>query len=137
MELKGDTSKFEIEILGRSNPNSTDEWDRKWIEVELKINLNGFNSLQYIELLDDDLIRFNISIGNALKDYSIPIIFDTLEEFLHIEGRINQENNTIFWKGYSINPNDIRNKLDFNFETDIGQIEKLQEELKMSLDAIS
>lgn len=43
MELVGDNSKLVLEIIGKSYPNSMNEWDRRWLTVNVIINLIGFN----------------------------------------------------------------------------------------------
>jgi phage pi2 protein 07 len=128
MKLIGNTSLFEVVILGRTSPNSNDEWDRRWIKTELTIKLNGFRSNQSIELLDGDFERFCDSIKESLQDFSKPIEFNTLEDSIYLKGII-QYNGQVEWEGYTIYPIGNGNKLSFRFETELAQVDNLYNDL--------
>lgn len=136
MKLKGNNSSFEIKLITKSNPNSIDEWDRKWINSELEILLLGFKANQSIEILYDDLICFYESIKNALNDFSKTIIFSNIEESVYLEGKI-ETNGQVLWNGFNIYPIGDGNKLIFKFETELAQIDKLFVDIKKALNEFS
>lgn len=136
MKLIGNTSLFEISTFGKSNPNSLDEWDRKWIKSELKIKLDGFNSNQHIELLEDDFVGFHNSIEESLKNFSKPIVFNTIEESIFLKGNI-EPSGQVLWEGYTIYPIGDGNKLSFRFETELAQVDNLLIDLKRELNQYS
>jgi hypothetical protein len=129
MKLIGNKSSIEIITLGKTNPNSSDEWDKRWIKVELKISLEGFISQQRIELLDGDFERLYNSIDLSLKNFLIPIEFETLEESIYLKGNIEQSGQ-VYWEGYTIYPIGNGNKLSFRFETELAQLDNLLVDLK-------
>lgn len=135
MRLIGNTSLFEITILGKTRPQSEDEWDRRWIKIELNIKLNGFASRQFIEILSDDFVSFCNSIKNSLNDFSKTIEFITLEESIFLQGTI-QYNGQVVWKGYTIYPIGNGNKLSFRFETELAQVDNLYNDLQKELSLI-
>ncbi len=136
MKLKGNDSSLEIKLITKSNPNSIDEWDRKWINSELEILLLGFKANQNIEILYDDLVCFYESIKNALDDFSKTIIFSNIEEPIYLEGKIDI-NGQVLWNGFNIYPIGDGNKLEFRFETELAQLDKLFVDLKKALNEFS
>lgn len=132
MKLIDNTSLFEIILFGKTNPNSYNEWDKKWVRAELKIKLNGFTSHQTIQLLDEDLIRFYNSIKETLKDFSNPIVFNTLEESILLNGIV-EPSGQVKWSGHIVYPINDGNKLLFRFETELAQVDNLYNDLQKEL----
>ncbi|MBL7869520.1 MAG: hypothetical protein JNM71_16000 [Flavobacterium lindanitolerans] len=132
MKLVGNSSTFEMIVLGKSNPHTLNQYDSKWIKIELKIKLNGFLSHQFIELFKDDLIRFYNSINTSLSNFSIPIFLTTDEDAVYLKGTIDI-NGQVYWEGFNIYPIGNGNKLSFKFETELAQLDTLLIQLKKEL----
>lgn len=132
MILKGDSTVLQIIILDRINSNALNIWDRKWVNCEVKIRLNGFVADFRNKFLIDDFQNFNDSITESLKDMSKPILFHSLEESIYLKGIIDISGQ-VFWEGNVIYPVGDGNKLIFRFNTELAQIDTLSNDLYKEL----
>jgi hypothetical protein len=132
MEIKGNNALINIEILGKSNPSATNEWDKKWLMVKIKIKLIGFNADFRTEILIDDFLEFLKSIENALNRNDNEFEFKTMEESIYLKGTINHLG-SIEWNGFVVHPVGNGNKLIFKFESEHYQLEKIKDELGIQL----
>ena len=132
MELIGDNSKLTLEIIGKSNPNSMNEWDRRWLTINVIINLIGFNGRYKLELIQDDLELFKNSLKKVLDRTSDKVEFKTMEESIYLQGEITHSE-TVKWDGFVQFPVGYGNKLYFKFESEFIQIEKLHNSLVKEL----
>lgn len=136
MKLIGNNSSvFEIKIKRRSNPNSTHEWDRKWLIVNVNLKLSGFISNFDTEILIDDLNFLDDSLSKFTKEITLLAEFKTLEETIYFKiGK--HDNNQFLCSGFLKYPAGSSNKLNFAFECDIGAINsfiKDMESAKMNI----
>jgi hypothetical protein len=74
MMLKGESSVIAINILRRSNINTSDYWDANWIEAEIKIQVPGFKAHYGANLRIDDLQRFHESLINLEKSKKLYLL---------------------------------------------------------------
>lgn len=132
MEILGNNSKLCLEILGKSNLDTINEWDSKWIRVSVDINLNGFRANFKIELMDDDFRQFFDSLNSVLNKTSDVFEFKTLEESIYLKGKVSYSG-LIEWEGSVQYPIGDGNVLSFKFESDYLQIEAVYDSLKKDL----
>lgn len=132
MNIIGNKSEIiELNFLSRSYPDSLDENDKKWIDTEIVIKLNGYNAKQYISLYKDDIDLFFNSIQDVIQLKSNVIEFNNMEEIFHLRGEIIGEN--VNWNCLSNYPAGSTTKLSFSFSTNKNDLiylkNSLQEEI--------
>lgn len=125
MELKGDNSFINIEVLGKSNPSAINEWDKKWLRVNVFLKLSGFTADFKSEFLIDDFTLFLNSIIRAINKEVKELEFKTMEDSFYLKGVINYLGN-VEWSGYAVHPVGDGNKLTFKFESEYYQLEQLR-----------
>jgi len=128
MELKGDNSSISIKVYGKSNPSSENDWDSKWLRVNINIKLIGFTVDFRSEFLTDDFPQFLKSIERAINEKNSEVEFKTMEESFYLKGTINHLG-TVEWIGFAIYPAGNGNKLTFKFESEYYQLEQLKNDL--------
>ena len=132
MKILGNNSKLILLILGKSNINSINEWDAKWLRVSVDINLIGFTANFKIELVEDDFKQFFNSLNDVLNKTSKVVEFKTMEESIYLKGQITYSG-LIEWEGFVQFPIGDGSTLTFKFESDFLQIENLYDSLKKDL----
>lgn len=132
MEILGNNSKLCLDILGKSNRNTTNKWDSKWIQVSVDIKLIGFRANFKIELIEDDFKQFFDSLNPVLNNTADLFEFKTLEESIYLRGKISYLG-LIEWDGFVQYPIGDGNILSFKFESDLLQIERVYDSLKKDL----
>ncbi|MGC8825334.1 MAG: WapI family immunity protein [Bacteroidales bacterium] len=130
MELKGDNAFINIDIISKSNPYATNEWDKKWLKVNVVLKLLGFTANFTSEFLIDDFILFLKSIERIINKETIEIEFKTMEDTFYLKGVLNHLGN-IEWIGYAVYPVGNGNKLTFKFESEYNQLEYLRDDLSI------
>lgn len=132
MRLIGDNGTIELGILEQSYTNSEDESDKEWLEINIKIQLNGFRAHFRTQLMRNDFERFIDSLSNVLVTQKGDVEFNTLEESFYLKGSVSYSGN-IDWIGSAVYPVGDGNKLIFKLETDFYQLERIKNELIVEL----
>lgn len=132
MKLIGDSAIIQINIMGFSNPNSMDEWDQKWLNVEVDIKVSGFAAHFNILLLIDDFTSFKASLEKAIEAQKGEIEFNTLEESVFLKGLITYTG-SIEWEGFVMYPVGDGNTLKFKTTSDFNQLESMLREINKDL----
>lgn len=129
MNIIGNNSEIiELNFLSRSYPDSLDENDKKWIDTEIVIKLNGYNVKQYVSLYKDDIDLFFNSIEDVIQLKSNVIEFNNMEEILYLRGEI--AGDYVKWNCLSNYPAGSSTKLSFSFSTNKNDLTYLKSSLK-------
>jgi hypothetical protein len=132
MEIIGDNSKLEIKVVGKSNVSSMNEWDKKWIQVQIYVQLIGFKANFRTELIEDDFKQFYFSLKEVLDKKTDTFELKTLEESIYLIGNVTYLGK-IEWEDFVQFPIGNGNTLSFKFESDFFQIEKICSSLEQEL----
>jgi hypothetical protein len=130
MILKGDTGRLEINILKRSNSQSTDYWDGNWLEAVIGVEISGSKVLYNTNLRVDDLQGFNKKIIDMRNGNIKECEFTTMEEGLWLHFRT-EFNGSVNCKGKTNSYNG--NSLNFALQTDFLSLDFFINELGIIL----
>jgi len=132
MRLTGDLGKLEISVLRRSNSETDDYWDGNWLESQIKIDVQGINTLYGTNLRVDDLQRFYESLKALQNDTTKESEFTTMEEGLYLHFQV-ESNGSVNCKGKA--NTDSGDSLDFKLQTDLATLDRFVVELETTLES--
>ena len=132
MKLTGDLGKLEISVLRRSNSETDDYWDGNWLESQIKIDIQGINTLYDTNLRVDDFQRFYESLKALQNDTTKDSEFTTMEEGLYLHFQV-EPNGSVNCKG--IANTDSGDSLNFKLQTDLATLDRFVVELETTLES--
>lgn len=130
MQLKGDLGKLEINVLMREDSETTDYWDGNWLKSEIRIHVDGFDSVYETNLRVDDLQIFYEGLISLQNGSAKEAEFTTMEEGLYLHCRV-EAAGTMNCKGKA--NNDTGNTLSFRLQTDLAALDVFVNDLKTVL----
>ena len=133
MKIVGDDAKLGLYIIEAENSQSDDE---RWLEVNIEISLIGFRAHFEASVMIDELYSFIDSLSTALDTQQGTVKLSTMEEAIDLRGTIQPRGN-VDWSGVLVYPIGIGNRLNFGFETDFYQLQRIKDDLTRELSIFS
>ncbi|MET3698826.1 hypothetical protein SAMN05877753_11061 [Bacillus oleivorans] len=130
--LIGEDTKIEIEVLGRSHPNTTDYWDGNWLFSKINLNIPGYLAGFPMDLRTDELQDFTNELKKLEKEMVGKAILKNLDGYYHFEGEIDQLGK-IKWSAETCYPAGHGAILNFEFKSDQSYLQGLIKELEQIL----
>ncbi len=132
MKIVGDDAQLELDIIEKENLKSDNEDDQQWLEVNIKASLVGFKAYFEASIRIDELKLFIDSINGVLDIQKGIVELSTMEEAICLRGIVDSTGN-VDWTGVLTYPVGIGNKLQFRFNTDFYQLQRIKDDLTKDL----
>jgi|SRR3569623_935121 len=132
MRILGNNAILTLNILGKKHAQSNDTWDQQWLEVKIKVRLEGFQAFFNACIMEDEFKAFISSISKVLDTQKGVIELYTVEESIYLKGEVDYTGN-VQWVGTLIYPIGTGSKLNFKFETDFYQLKRIEDNLHREL----
>jgi hypothetical protein len=129
MLISGSPSYLEINLIGRSHPESKDYTDGNWISSEVKTSIPGFTANVSLALRSDELLQFLEEISKVSSGLSNEAALRTMEDALYVKCDLDITG-SIKWHCRITYPIGDGSVLNFSFETDNSQIQILKRQLE-------
>jgi len=126
--LGEENEKVEIEVIGRTHPESTDYWDGNWIDAKLKVEIPGYLVEFVANLRTDELRGFLDELKIMYKTLKGKVELDNMDEYIHFECEINNLGH-IRWIGKTCYPPGYGAELTFEFQSNQSYLEQIIREL--------
>jgi hypothetical protein len=117
-----------VEVMGRTNPTSTDYWDGNWLNTEVTIRAGGFRGYLTGYLFAEDFITFRDELTTLYTTLSGSASLTTMEDWLSME-MIGDGKGHITAKCTVMDEPGMGNTLQFKFELDQTFIPPILESL--------
>ena len=132
MTIVGDDAQLELDIIRKEYSQSDNEEDQQWLEVNIKASLTGFMAYFEASVRIDEFNLFIDSISNVLDTQKGTVELFTMEESICLRGIVDATGN-VDWTGVLTYPVGIGDKLQFRFNTDFYQLQRIKDGLTKDL----
>lgn len=128
VSLLGEKTKIEIEVLERSYPDSTNNWDKNWITSVVHITIPGYVAQFTCELRTDELAEFADELAVMHENLEGTAAFKHIEGAICMKGTIDHLGR-ILWEAETCYPPGDGAVLQFEFNSDQSYLTSLIRQL--------
>ncbi len=136
MKIVGDDAQLELDIIRKEHLQSDEEEDKQWLKVSIKASLIGFRAYFTASVRIDELNLFIDSISNVLDVKKGTVELYTMEEPIYLKGIVDHTGN-VDWSGVLIYPIGTGSRLNFGFNTDFYQLQRIKDSLTRDLSVLN